>query len=89
MARSGFHYRTPMEANDDDRWTGPKASTTEIAVAVADVRCKKLTNLTGIRMAVDSAYQRVAMSTHAQELASVRAGEQRQLRTAARVVAAK
>lgn len=89
MARSGFHYRTPMEANDDDRWSGNKASKTEIAVAVADVRCKKQTNLTGIRMAVDSAYQRVMMNTHAQELAALTAGQQRQLRTAARIIAAK
>lgn len=58
-------------------------------MAVADVRCKKQTNLTGIRMAVDSAYERVTMNTHAQELAAVRAGQQRQLRTAARIVAVK
>lgn len=89
MAHSGFYYRTPMEANDDPKWTGDKASKAEIAVAVGDVRCKKQTNLTGIRMAVDSAYELVAINTNTRALAALEAGQQLQVRSAARIVASK
>ncbi len=63
------------------------SSMAEIAVALADVRCKKWTNLTGIRMAIDSAYQRAAILAHARGLHSLRALQQRQVRTAVQVLA--
>lgn len=89
MAGEGYDYRDPMEANDDSRWYRSDWPTeTEIAVAVADVRCKKTTNYVGIRMAVDSAYQLRAMAQRAHDLANARAGHQRQLRNATRVLTA-
>lgn len=44
MAGAGYRYRTPINANDDDRWSGDRPTKAEIAVATADVRCKKQTN---------------------------------------------
>lgn len=87
MAGSGYSYKNPMDANNDDRWGADRSSKAEIAVALADVRCKKWTNLTGIRMAVDSAYQRAAILAHAQELRSLQERQQRQVRTAVQVLA--
>jgi len=87
MAGSGYHYSTPMEANNDPKWSGEKASADEIAVAVADVNCKKTTNLVGIRMAVDAAYQREAISQHGVELNAIKAGLVRQAATASAILA--
>lgn len=83
MTDAGYNYRTPMAADDDPKWGGEQASAEEIAVAVADVGCKKSTNLAGIRMAVEAAYQRVAMSEHAAELGAIQAAFVRQATTAA------
>lgn len=87
MAGSGYHYSTPMEANNDPQWSGERASTAEIAVAVADVNCKKTTNLVGIRMAVDAAYQRRAIGQHGMELNAIKAGLARQAATASAILA--
>ena len=87
MAGSGYYYLTPMEANNDPKWSGGTASAEEIAVAVADVNCKKTTNLAGIRMAVDAAYQRKAMSQHGVELNAIKAGLVRQAATASAILA--
>ncbi len=87
MARSGYHYSTPMGANNDPKWSGDKASAEEIAVAVADVNCKKTTNLAGIRMAVDAAYEREAIGQYGVELNSVKAGLVRQAETASAILA--
>ncbi len=87
MAGSGYSYKNPMDANNDRRWGAHPSSKAEIAVALADVRCKKWTNLTAIRMAVDSAYQRAAILAHAQELRSLQERQQRQVRNAVQVLA--
>ncbi len=54
---------------------------------MADVNCKKTTNLAGIRMAVDAAYQRKAMSQHGVELNAIKAGLVRQAATASAILA--
>ena len=87
MAKSDYDYSTPMEANNDPKWSGDKASAEEIAVAVADVNCKKTTNLVGIRMAVDAAYLRIAISQHGAELNAINAAFVRQAATASAILA--
>lgn len=87
MAGSGYHYGTPMQANNDPKWSGDKASAEEIAVAVADVNCKKTTNLAGIRMAVDAAYQGKAITQHGVELNAIKATLVRQAATASAILA--
>lgn len=82
MSRVGFSYDTPRNANNDDRWSTETASQEEIAVAVADVNCKKETNLVGIRMAVDSSYQRLAIAAHGTKLKELKSSFARQLNTA-------
>src|SRR5680860_650811 len=80
MRGKGFDYRTSRDANNDARWSGPEVIDAEIAVAVADVQCKKETNLVGIRMAVETAYQRMLIMDHAEELQQLMEGQQRELR---------
>jgi hypothetical protein len=58
MARSGYTYKTPWDANDDPRWQGETADLQEIRTARADIACRNETNLVGIWAAVESAYQR-------------------------------
>ncbi len=87
MASFGYHYSTPMDANNDPKWSGETASAEEIAVAVADVRCKKATNLVGIRMAVEAAYQERLISQHRAELDAIKAAYARQAATASAILA--
>lgn len=87
MAREGFDYPSSRAANNDERWSTPKPTAAEIAVAVADVRCKKRVNLVGVRMAVETAYQRQLIEQNAEALHMVETGNQRTLRNAADVLA--
>ena len=82
MNSSGFHYSTPMDANNDPKWATSNPSAAEIAVARADVRCKQSTNLTGVRMAVDTAYQNHVMLVNSHALGSLRLAQQAELRSA-------
>lgn len=85
MKVGGFDYADPWEANDDS-WSGDTASAREIAVAVADVECKLATNLIGIWMAVEAAYQDLEIEENAEALADHIAARERELDVAARIV---
>lgn len=87
MKEQGFDYPDPYVANDDQRWQTETVSATEIATAVADVGCKEKTNLVGTLLAVETAYQRMAVDQHVTQLEAVRSYLERQQADAARVVA--
>ena len=88
MRRAGFRYQDPWEANDDPAWQEhAQATEREIATAVADVRCKQETNLVGIWMAVEAAYQQRLIERHAEALADVKRLIETRARNAARVLA--
>jgi predicted RNA-binding protein YlqC (UPF0109 family) len=53
------------------------------------VNCKKTTNLVGIRMAVDAAYQGKAISQHGVELAAIKAALVRQAATGRAILGAR
>lgn len=57
MARSGYDYDDPWEANDDPAFNGPEATQMEISVAAADVACKEEVDLVDTWAAVEVAYQ--------------------------------
>lgn len=86
MARSGFTYKTPWHAHDD-RWAGDTASVREIRTARADVACRNETNLVGIWVAVESAYQRRLIEKNAVALAETRKLLETLQRNVARVMA--
>ncbi len=70
MSEHGFDYQTPQEAISDN-YAGPDGEplTAEEkvlakAVAVADVQCKIETNLVGVAVAVQSAYEQGYIDSH-------------------------
>lgn len=86
MEEQGYRYRTPIEASDDKRWLGGKASGQEKAVATADAKCKIKHNVAGVWYAVDVAYQKQAIEAHAEDLHHVRKAIDEQLKIAAEVL---
>lgn len=73
MTKSGYHYVTPWDANDDPSWNTPEATAAEITVAVADVECQQESNLSGLRVAVAAAWQREFMRAHEEEFVAMKA----------------
>lgn len=86
MSRLGRSYGTPMQANNDPKWAGRVATPAEISVAVADGNCKKSTNLVGIRMASDAAYQRRLIVADKQKLDDFQLRSQKQITMAKGVI---
>lgn len=62
MADAGFEYDSIWDANDV-HWPDPP-TTDEIATAQADVTCKQETNLVGVYVAVEAAYQREVIEAY-------------------------
>ncbi|MBQ1072177.1 hypothetical protein KBX06_03205 [Micromonospora sp. C31] len=88
MAQRGYQYTDPLKANDDNRWQEkPSATTDEIQVAVADVECKRATNLVGVWISVESAYQERAVEKNSESLRELKTIMDRELRNAATVSA--
>ncbi|MFJ4539913.1 hypothetical protein ACIP39_28685 [Streptomyces tibetensis] len=58
MEKRGYAYDDPWQAINDEAFRGPAVTPREIATAVADVTCKRETNIVGVWCAVDAAYQR-------------------------------
>ncbi|MFI9361531.1 hypothetical protein ACIG5E_10755 [Kitasatospora sp. NPDC053057] len=77
MKTHGFTYANPADAYMDPRWRdqnpGAGAAVThspaEIATATADDACKRSTNLMGIAVAVQTAYDQQYIAAHADDLA--------------------
>ncbi|KAB1943421.1 hypothetical protein F8271_10020 [Micromonospora sp. ALFpr18c] len=87
MGQEGYDYSDPLDANDDVQFaSGEAASAAEIAVATADVGCKKKTNLVNIWAALDGAYQSRAIEQHGEALAATKRLLETRLRNAAEVV---
>jgi hypothetical protein len=86
MDESGYHYRTPMAANDDPAFRTGTPTAREIATATADVRCKRRVNLIGTWAAVEAAYQRQAIAQRRAELQAAKKTVTTQLSVAAQIV---
>lgn len=64
MARSGYEYERPMDANDDPQWATPRATAAEITVAKVDVACKQEVDLVAIWSQVEAEYQKSLIAQH-------------------------
>ncbi|MCC3768247.1 hypothetical protein [Streptomyces sp. UNOC14_S4] len=94
MKGKGFVYPNPWAAYSSPKWREsaagapprqtPQASE-EIATATADVECKLSTNLVGVAVAVEIAYDRQYIEAHTARLATFRQRLGDQLRAAARL----
>jgi hypothetical protein len=69
MGNGGYDYSTIWEPNDRD-WPRP-AGPEETATAQTDVQCKLGTNLVGIWVAVESAYQMRQIEEHSEDPAHI------------------
>ncbi|GAA4057452.1 hypothetical protein GCM10023065_02870 [Microbacterium laevaniformans] len=87
MKANGFTYETPAAAINDPKWATSKASAAEIQVAASDVNCKLSTGLTGLRVAVASAWQDEYISSHADEFKSLSRGDATKLAKARSLLA--
>jgi len=55
----------PIAAATDSKWsTSAQASGEQISAATSDVQCKVKTNLVGVGMAIQSAYDQIYITTH-------------------------
>jgi len=70
MHDQGFDYPNPREAYLDPQWNLPGTRPLETATAVADMDCKLTTNLVGIAVAVQSAYDQAYIDSHRDALAT-------------------
>src|SRR5262249_55072394 len=85
MGGTGDRYRTPMETTAQD-WPSPPPTAAEIAVAIADVRCKRQGRLGETWIAVLSAYQQRLIDQNRKRMDRVRAGLREQNRQANEVL---
>lgn len=74
MAQRGYSYSDPQAALGDVRWSQDRmsdhASPTQIATATADVECKMSTNLIGVAVAVQAAYDQQYIDSHTDQLSA-------------------
>jgi hypothetical protein len=87
MTRAGHRYADPLQANDDPEFRAAEPTPRELAVATADVTCKKEVGLIDVVASVETAYQQEILKHHASALAAVKANIEHRERTAAAVLA--
>ncbi|MEV4807390.1 hypothetical protein AB0K18_45985 [Nonomuraea sp. NPDC049421] len=78
-------YPDPLAAAADERWQDPSTAEAETAAAVADVACKKQTNLVTIWSDAERKLQTAALKEHATEFTAIRQALERERTEAARI----
>ncbi|MFJ3900588.1 hypothetical protein [Streptomyces sp. NPDC090025] len=73
MARHGYRFDNPWQPNDNPAMRDPAKKAQYVELAVADVGCKQETNLAGVWLAVETAYQKGIVTADRAELDKVRA----------------
>lgn len=86
MKARGYDYKSIWDPNDSFSME-PTSTAKEIATAVADVECRQETNLVGIWMAVETAYQHRVISANEGQFHEVQSIMKRWSDAARRVVA--
>jgi hypothetical protein len=95
MKSKGFSYASPWAAYFDPKWRSmPRPGTLsrthtpqEIATATADQDCKLSTNLMGIAVAVEAAYDKQYIDSHAAALSAFKLSLDDRLAKARRIIA--
>jgi hypothetical protein len=92
MKEKGYTYKDPTAAVGDPKWqpTGPGTGAVtpeQIATATADVQCKIANNTVGVIVAVETAYGKRYVDSHAQALTAYRQHLDETLAKAAKLVA--
>ncbi|MFE2294531.1 hypothetical protein [Streptomyces sp. NPDC059452] len=69
MKKQGYDYDSPSSAWNEKKWSdATRAGKQEIAVAVADMGCKKKVNYLGVGIAVETAYEKQVIEESAEVL---------------------
>ncbi|MDX3066629.1 hypothetical protein PV518_31375 [Streptomyces sp. ND04-05B] len=72
MQKAGFHYPSPRAAVNDTRWAkGDEPKRLEVAVAVADMECKKETHYLDTVVQVQSNHERKIIAEQSATLSSL------------------
>ncbi|AUG78590.1 hypothetical protein CFP65_3810 [Kitasatospora sp. MMS16-BH015] len=72
MKESGYSYKEPMDANDDQRFSGRDVSREEIATALADLGCRSRTQVALVWYRAEVGLQQAALEQNAQALRAER-----------------
>ncbi|TQM81558.1 hypothetical protein FHX81_3925 [Saccharothrix saharensis] len=87
MEESGYDYADPWAANNDRRWTeSDSTTTTEIAVAKADLACRDEHRVVSVSLAVEAAYQTRMVEQNSVRLDAERDRNQTAVRRAVELV---
>ncbi len=87
MRAAGFAYRVPADAPADPAWALSKEATApEIAVAEADVGCKRATGLIAVWSAAEEAAQLAVIAAHREDFDLFRRARDAELGAARKVV---
>jgi hypothetical protein len=87
MSAAGYDYRRPMDANNDPAYGTEQAGAEEIATAKADVSCRDQENVSGLWVAVITAYQHEIVADNWDALNQHRNEIERQLAAAGPLLA--
>ncbi|WP_262058080.1 hypothetical protein [Streptomyces sp. STR69] len=85
MAKSGYHYDSPVDAMTDKRWSGP-ADKQERAAAEADAACKDDVNFLGTMISLHTAYENSFIQQNQKFLKKLRTEYGRWLKNARSIV---
>lgn len=86
MRSAGFRYESPDQATQDPAWRGGATSRREVAVAIADVRCKARSRFVYVLSTAETALQRDAIARDRPYFRQVLDGKNAYLRRARGVI---
>ncbi|MFD3996011.1 hypothetical protein [Streptomyces sp. NPDC058548] len=86
MAEGGYTYDNPWQPNDNPDMKNGAGMEDYLKLAVTDVRCKLDTNLVGVWLAVDTAYQNGVIEANRAALTTVRERNRIQLANARKAI---
>jgi hypothetical protein len=89
MKAAGYGYADPTQPPGTRLMEMGKASAEELAIATADVTCKRRTNLVGYWFTAEQGYQEAAVQQHAAEFAQIQAELQAMIKRAHEVLTPK
>lgn len=85
MSKAGYKYPDPMAAMSAPEFSRTEVGKGEIKTAMADVRCKKISNVIGVWYTVESAYQQKLIEENSKKLDAISIAKRNQLNSARKV----
>jgi hypothetical protein len=86
MGRSNLVYADPLGVGNDPSFSGPVATSAEKRTATIDVACKQETNVAGVWLAVESAYQQRVLAQNPGQFAAIKSFISTEVSSATRAI---